>query len=710
MDNLQPPAPGIEPRWQFWIDVGGTFTDCLAVRPDGRLVRHKVLSSGVTKGAAAIGSSRQVIVDPSRISDPASVWTGCPLRLVDEHGRIVARSKIASFERETGAMRLAAPLACDPIDGQGYEIASDDEAPIVAIRYLLGLAAADPIPPVAVRLGTTRGTNALLTRRGARTAFVTTKGFGDILHIGYQNRPRLFDLAIRKRAPLFGVVVEIDERVTPDGEVLRAPHPADVQRQLEELREQRIESLAICLLHAYQHPAHEEIVAEIAREVGFSEISVSNRVAPLIKIVARGDTTVMDAYLNPVLRQYVAKLRASLPGSELRVLTSAGGLVEAENFVGKDSILSGPAGGVVGFSRVAMAAGFTRAIGFDMGGTSTDVARFDGRYELEYETEKAGVRVVAPMMAIETVAAGGGSICHFDGVKLAVGPDSAGADPGPACYGRGGPLAVTDLNFYLGKILPEHFPFPLNRSAVESRLTRLCDEIDAATGKRYSPIELADGFLRVANANMVKAIRSISIAKGYDPRDYVLVAFGGAAAQHACAVARELGIKQILNHPDAGLLSAYGIGLADVVRHGVAGVYQPYSEAAVGDLDATFAELANRARAEVRTEGVPDERIEVRRSLDLRYRGLDAYLTILEPRQGVYADAYSREHRQLYGYVHENRPLEIVAARVEAIGQSAQAVVSVPSDRKAMGTARNPRSTRISINGKPMPKSMTALN
>jgi 5-oxoprolinase (ATP-hydrolysing) len=674
MDNLQPTASGLQPRWQFWIDVGGTFTDCLAVRPDGRLVRHKVLSSGVTKGAAAAGSSRQVIIDPARATDPAGVWKGCQLRLVDDQGRIIARSRIAAFERETGALRLAAPLPVDPSAGQCYEIASDDEAPIVAIRYLLGLSAGDPIPPVAVRLGTTRGTNALLTRRGAKTAFVTTKGFGDILHIGYQNRPRLFDLAVRKREPLFATVLEIDERVTPDGDVLGAPRPDEIRRQLTRLRDERIESLAICLLHAYRHPAHEEIVAQIAREMGFAEISVSSRVAPLIKIVARGDTTVMDAYLNPVLRQYVARLRASLPGSDLRVLTSAGGLVEAEKLVGKDSILSGPAGGVVGFSRVARAAGFTRAIGFDMGGTSTDVARFDGRYELEYETEKAGVRVVAPMMSIETVAAGGGSICHFDDVKLAVGPDSAGADPGPACYGRGGPLAVTDLNFYLGKILPEHFPFPLNHSAVETRLTALCNEIEAATGKRYSPVELADGFLRVANANMVKAIRSISIAKGYDPRDYVLVAFGGAAAQHACAVARELGIKQILNHPDAGLLSAYGIGLADVVRHGVAGVYQPYSETAVADLETMFAALADHARAEVRAEGVPDERIEVRRSLDLRYRGLDAYLTIPEPHEGTFADAYTREHRQLYGYVHENRLLEIVAARVEAIGESSQSV------------------------------------
>ena len=359
-------------------------------------------------------------------------------------------------------------------------------------------------------------------------------------------------------------------------------------------------------------------------------------------------------------------------------MTSAGGLASAEQFVGKDSILSGPAGGVVGFSRVAVAAGFERAIGFDMGGTSTDVSRYDGRYELEYETEKAGVRVVAPMMAIETVAAGGGSICAFDGTKLVVGPDSAGADPGPACYGRGGPLAVTDLNFYLGKILPERFPFPLSRTAVEARLTPLVREVQAATAREYSFVELCDGFLRVANSNMIKAIGSISVAKGCDPRDYVLVAFGGAAGQHACAIARELGMRQVLLHPDAGVLSEYGIGLADVVRHGASGVYRPYSERAVAELDALFDELAATARREVLDEGIEAARIEVRRHLDLRYQGLDAYLTIAAPTQGTYADAYAAEHERLYGYTHSGRELEIVAARIEVIGHT---VDSLPQSR-----------------------------
>jgi 5-oxoprolinase (ATP-hydrolysing) len=687
-----------EAAWQFWIDVGGTFTDCFARRPDGSLVRHKLLSSGVTKGSAQPGSTPTSIVDSLRSADPAHFWTGYRLRLLDLAGEVVGESRV-SHSASDGTLQLESALPVAPSPGQAYELASGEEAPIVAIRYLLGLPLAAEIPPVIVRLGTTRGTNALITRRGARTAFVTTRGLGDILRIGYQNRPKLFELAITKRVPLFAEVVEIDERVTVAGEVLTAPDLETVRRQLLELRAKNVDSLAICLLHAYRFSEHEDLVERLAREVGFEEISVSSRVAPLVKIVARGDTTVMDAYLNPILRDYVGRLRRSLPAADLRIMTSAGGLVAAEQFVGKDSILSGPAGGVVGFSRVAQAAGFTQAIGFDMGGTSTDVSRFDGRFELEYETEKAGVRVVAPMMSIETVAAGGGSICAFDGTKLIVGPQSAGAAPGPACYGQGGPLAVTDVNFYLGKILPEHFPFPLDRRAVERRLAALVDEIQRVTGHRYSPIELCDGFLQVANANMVKAIQSISIAKGCDPRDYVLVGFGGAAGQHACAVAAELDMSQVLLHPDAGILSAYGIGAADVVRHAARGVYKPYSAELVASLTAVFAELSEETRREVLTEGIAPDSVEVRHTLDLRYRGLDAWLNVPEPADGDYAEAYVAAHERLYGYRNVGREIEIVAARVEVVGHTVEAEAT--STRVSARPAMPERTTQVHFSALP---------
>ncbi|MGD9720321.1 MAG: hydantoinase B/oxoprolinase family protein [Pirellulales bacterium] len=676
---------------EFWIDVGGTFTDTFARWPDGRLAHFKVLSSGAIKGSVGRASTTTCLIDPARTADPAGIWSGYRVRLVDATGSVLAESAVRHFDHQAGALHLADALAAAPREGQSYELFCHLEAPLVAIRYLLGLPLAESIPAVTVRLGTTRGTNALLTRRGARTALVTTRGFGDILHIGYQNRPRLFDLAIRKPQPLFVAVAEIDERIDAAGHVLAPPDRDMVRRQLRALKEQNVESLAICLLHAFVRDDHEKLVAEAAHEVGFDEVSVSSRVAPLVKIVSRGDTTVVDAYLNPVLRRYVRALRAELPAGSLRILTSGGGLVAADNFAGKDSILSGPAGGVVGFSRVAQAAGFERAIGFDMGGTSTDVSRFDGRYELEFETTKAGVRVVAPMMAIETVAAGGGSICRFDGVKLVVGPDSAGADPGPACYGRGGPLAITDVNFLLGKIPPERFPFPLDRGAAEERLAELIAAILSATGRRYEPLELAEGFVKVANANMAKAIGSISVAKGCDPRHYVLVPFGGAAGQHACAVARELGMRQILHHPHAGLLSALGIGLADIERHAVAGVYQTLTDETLAAQAGEFERLEQEATAGVLAEGIDRAAITTTRRLELRYRGVDASLVVPCPALVAAActAAFVTEHRKLYGYVHPGRELEMVALRVEARGRSSEPLPpSRPVEGRAMVAAR----------------------
>lgn len=654
---------------QFWLDVGGTFTDCFLQHPDGRLERAKVLSSGYTKGMVAADSTRDAILDVGRRGEPVQFWRGYRLRLLDALGAVTAEAVVADFEAATGRLRLHSPLASAPALGQSYELYSGEDSPLLGIRRLLGLPLDLPIPPCVVRLGTTRGTNALLTRRGAKTAFVTTRGLGDILLIGYQNRPRLFELTICKPEPLFSAVVEIDERLDADGGVLHRPNVDVVREQLRALKAQGIESLAVCLLHAYREPVHEQLVAQVAREVGFTQVSCSSQVAPLARIVARGDTTVVDAYLTPVLRDYVERLRRSLGGNAaLRLMTSAGSLVRAEQFSGKDAILSGPAGGVVGFSRAAQKAGFAKAIGFDMGGTSTDVARFDGRFDYEYETEKAGVRVVAPMLAVHTVAAGGGSICDFDGVKLTVGPQSAGADPGPACYGRGGPLCVTDLNFHLGRIIAKAFPFPLDHAAVDRRLDELVERIAQASDKRYTRKELCEGFLHVANGNMARAVQAISLARGYDPRDYLLVAFGGAAAQHACAVARELNMPTVQVPEDASLLSAHGIGQADVARHRVAPIYRPLSAESLAVLTQTFAELSAAAQIEVEADGEAFERIEVRRSLDLRYRGLDASLTINEPADGNWVEAYEAAHERLFGYRQKSGQFEIVAARVEVIG------------------------------------------
>jgi 5-oxoprolinase (ATP-hydrolysing) len=673
--------------WEFWIDVGGTFTDCVARSPKDELIAFKTLSSGVTKGQVQELTGEDRLVDSARSGDPDQFWAGYEMRLLDADGRAVHTARVEAFAGDTGAFTLAGAIPQSVAPGTNFELTSGEDAPILAIRSILGLRLDQPIPEVTVRLGTTRGTNALLTRRGARTAFVTTEGLADVLLIANQDRPRLFDLAIQKPEPIFERTIEINERLDVNGQVLRAPDEATVREQFDELRQAGVESVAICLLHSFANAEHELIVERIAREAGFVEVSTSSRLSPLIKIVSRGDTTVVDAYLNPILREYVGGLRSALRDSSLKMMTSAGGLVDADRFVGKDSILSGPAGGVIGFSRVAQQAGFDKSIGFDMGGTSTDVSRFDGSYDLEFETKKAGVRVVAPMLAIETVAAGGGSICAFDGVKLMVGPDSAGADPGPACYGRGGPLTVTDVNLYVGKILPARFPFPLDHRAVEQRLEALCAQIaDSPLGKHYTPIELAEGFLQIANANMVRAIRNISVAKGYDPADYVLATFGGAGAQHACAMARSLGMRKILVHPYAGILSAYGMGLADVRRFRERSVLKPYSAEQVRELEPVFAELERQAREEVLAEGVPAERIQPAvRSLDMRYQGVEAALNVVCPYDGDYAARYQQLHQQLYGYKHTNRAIEITAARIEVVGRTAD-----PPDTSQQSVPRTP--------------------
>ena len=656
--------------WEFWIDVGGTFTDCIARDPGGQLRQLKVLSSGVTKGSGKSTGTPNQLLDEIRIGDPQQFWVGYDFRALDRNGQVVSTTTVTDFDTQTGILSLADTLPQLGNESISYELTADIEAPILAIRYLLELRLDQNIPPVDVRLGTTRGTNALLTRRGAKTALLITKGFADVLLIGNQDRPRLFDLAIKKPEPIFSTVVEIDERIDANGKVLKAPDESAIRRDLLSLKETDVESIAICLLHSFANPEHETTVEAIAREVGFDEISTSSKLSPLIKIVSRGDTTVMDAYLNPILRDYVGNMRRSLGNSQLRMMTSAGGLVEADHFVGKDSILSGPAGGVIGFSRVAERAGFPRSIGFDMGGTSTDVSRYDGAYELEFETQKAGVRIVAPMLAVETVAAGGGSICGFDGVKLHVGPQSAGANPGPACYGRGGPLTVTDINLFLGRILPQRFPFPLDRVAVEERLSDLCSEIaKSPLGKQYTPIELADGFCQIANANMVRAIRKISVAKGYDPADYALVTFGGAGAQHACAIAKLLGAHDILLHPFAGILSAYGIGLADVRRHQEQSVLKLYSEQTLTEIASTFDQLEETAITEVLSEGVERDQLKPTvRSLDMRYKGVESSINVVAPNDGDYAARYEELHEQIYGYRHTGREIEVTVARVEVIG------------------------------------------
>lgn len=594
--------------WDFWIDRGGTFTDIVGRKPDGSLVAHKLLSE-----------------NPEAYRDAA----------------------------------------------------------VQGIRDLLGLKAGDTIPAGqvgAVKMGTTVATNALLERKGERTLLVTTKGFRDALRIGYQARPKIFAKQIIKPDMLFESVVEVDERVRADGTVEKSPDLAAVRAELEAAKRSGIYSVAIVFMHAYRYPEHEKAVASLARDMGFAQVSVSHEVSPLIKLVGRGDTTVVDAYLSPILRKYVAQVDGDLDarrsGARLMFMMSSGGLTAADLFQGKDAILSGPAGGVVSMAETAREAGFRNVIGFDMGGTSTDVSHFDGEYERAFETEVAGVRMRAPMMLIHTVAAGGGSILHFDGARFRVGPDSAGANPGPTCYRRGGPLAVTDANVMVGKLLPDFFPKifgpqqsePLDDRAVRTAFDKLAQDI----GDGRKPEDVADGFIRIAVENMANAIKKISVQRGYDVTRYALNCFGGAGGQHACLVADALGMTKVLIHPFSSLLSAYGMGLADIRATRQQAIEEPFGTKSLAALKKVGARLGKETKDEVASQGVPTKSIDVIVRAHIRYAGTDTALVVKAGSLTAMKNAFEKAHKAQFGFVDRKKDLVIEAVSVEAVGGGAK--------------------------------------
>lgn len=595
-------------RWDFWIDRGGTFTDVIGREPSGKLHARKLLSEN------------------------------------------------------PGAYRDAA---------------------VQGIRDHLGLKTGEPIPAGLVgevRMGTTVATNALLERKGDRTLLVTTKGFRDALRIGYQARPDIFAKEIIKPEQLYDEVVEIDERVLSDGVIEQAPDDAAIRSALQAQYDAGFRAVAIAFMHAYRYPAHEQVAAKIARDIGFPQVSVSHEVSPLIKLVGRGDTTVVDAYLSPILSRYVAQVSEELDiartGARLMFMMSSGGLTAAELFQGKDAILSGPAGGVVGLAETGRSAGFDRVIGFDMGGTSTDVAHFDGEYERAFETEVAGVRMRAPMMLIHTVAAGGGSILHYDGARFRVGPDSAGANPGPAAYRRGGPLAVTDANVMVGKLIPAYFPpifgekrdQPLDVEAVKAKFASLAAEV----GDGRSAEEVADGFIQIAVANMAEAIKKISVQRGYDITRYALNSFGGAGGQHACLVADALGIKTVLLHPFSGLLSAYGMGLAEIRSTRTAALDVALDGGAPAAVEAVAAGLAAETKAEVSGQGVPEGDIVILTRAHVRYAGTDTAIAVAAGPTETMKAAFQAAHKARFGFMDGTKALVIEAVEVEAIGGGAK--------------------------------------
>ena len=553
------------------------------------------------------------------------------------------------------------------------------DAAIQGIRDLIGLKQGEPIPAGAidtVKMGTTVATNALLERKGDPTLLVITKGFRDALAIGYQDRPDIFAREIVKPELLYSDVIEVNERVRVDGSIEQAPEAAAVRADLQAAFDTGIRAVAIVFMHAYAFPKHEQLVAKVAREIGFSQVSVSHEVSPLMKLVGRGDTTVVDAYLSPILSRYVQQVASELgDGVRLMFMMSSGGLTAAELFQGKDAILSGPAGGVVGAVQTSAIAGFEQIIGFDMGGTSTDVCHYDGEFERAFETEVAGVRMRAPMMRIHTVAAGGGSILHYDGARYSVGPDSAGANPGPKCYRRGGPLAVTDANVMVGKLRAENFPKifgenqdqPLDVDAVKVAFAELAIEI----GDGRTPEQVAEGFLAIAIENMANAIKKISVQRGYDVSGYALTCFGGAGGQHACAVADSLGMTTVVVHPHSGILSAYGMGLADIRANRTQSVVQPLRAENLSDVANSIEALRATTFKELRDQGVPSDEIQTHPRLHLRYEGTDSPISVDFADIGTMLTAFEDAHRKQFGFVFERKTVVIEAAEVEAVGGGA---------------------------------------
>ncbi len=601
-------------QWQFWIDRGGTFTDVVALKPDGTLATHKLLSE-----------------NPGRY----------------------------------------------------------DDAALAGIRALLGLASREAIPAErigAVKMGTTVATNALLERKGERTVLFITRGFRDALRIAYQNRPRLFDRHIVLPEMLYSKVVEVDERVGAHGAVLTALDEARARADLAAAFAEGFRSIAIVFMHGYRYPEHEARVALLARELGFTQVSVSHEVSPLMKLVGRGDTTVVDAYLSPILRRYVERVGSELGDARLLFMQSNGGLTDAHRFQGKDSILSGPAGGIVGAVRTSLAAGFDRIIGFDMGGTSTDVSHYAGEFEREFDTKVAGVRMRAPMMSIHTVAAGGGSILFFDGARYRVGPDSAGANPGPASYRRGGPLAVTDANVMLGKIHPEYFPHvfgsqgdaPLDADIVRDKFAALAEEIRAASGDARKPEEVAEGFVQIAVGNMANAIKHISVQRGHDVTAYTLCCFGGAAGQHACMVADALAMKRVFIHPLAGVLSAYGMGLADQSAMREKAVEVRLEEANRCLLEDELEALAIAARGELVAQGVGADEVQVLRRVHLKYEGTDTALVIAAGTVEAMRARFEAAYRKQFSFLMPGKALIVEAVSVEAVAAGEAPPESVP--------------------------------
>lgn len=642
--------------WKLWIDTGGTFTDCLATTPQGEFIRLKILSSSLVRlqlieqtGPASFKLNFPFACNEDFLSGFTAIIDGKPAKIIETNvdtGEVVL---------DRNFRKIVSPA---------ITITTNEEVPVFAARILTQTGLKEKFPAIDLKLGSTRGTNALLERKGARTAFIVTKGFKDLLLIGNQQRPELFAINIIKEKPLYDLVLEVDERIEADGTVIKSVSPDEIQKLIGILKKKKIQSVAIALLNSYRNPVHELELEKQLKEAGLSYIACSHILSKQIKILPRAETTVVNAYLSPVINQYVRQIQLGLDAKSFMIMSSAGGLLPAADFQPKDSLLSGPAGGVIGGLMKAQQSGINKIITFDMGGTSTDVSLCDHRPDYRFECTVGNLKILSPSLAIETIAAGGGSICDFDGYKFTVGPESAGASPGPACYGAGGPLTITDVNLLLGRLDEDNFSIPIYRSHAENRLNELLSRAGKSTRRKQSREAVLRALLDIANEKMMEAIRKVSVQRGYDAKEYAILCFGGAGGQHACALASMLNVTNVIVPYDAGLLSAYGIGNASVERIKEKNMLLPLEEVH-SQLKEIVDDLFRQGKDELVRDGFKEEDVHVSKQfLYLRLKGQETSLEVdYEEGQDLHRK-FIAKYKKIYGHWISNRPIEVESLRV----------------------------------------------
>ncbi len=643
--------------WKFWIDTGGTFTDCLALSPDGEMSRIKVLSSAALRGKITGVETNGNIKISCNWPVDKDIFENYNFSIL---GKQHPEVNVRHTDLKRGILELDTDLRNYLSPGVDFEISSGEEAPVLAARIASVKKIDEELPPLEMRLGSTKGTNALLERKGASTILLVTGGFADLIEIGTQQRPDIFALQVKKSEPLYDSVIEINERIDVDGRVVKFLSKTRLDQLIDKLRQINPETVAVALMNSYKNDVHEKRVEDALKKAGFRHVSLSSALAREIRLLPRAQTALVNAYLSPVIDDYLIAVKSKIKQGSLKVMTSAGGLIESGYFSAKDSLLSGPAGGVVGAASIARKMEENRIIAFDMGGTSTDVSRYDGMYDYRFESEINKIPVFSPALAIETVAAGGGSVCGYDGYRLFVGPESAGASPGPAAYGAGGPLCITDINLLLGRLDPENFGLPLNRSFAKIAFDHIRDRLTV----HQTEEKLLTGFLQIANEKMVEAIRKISFNKGYDPADYALLAFGGAGGQHACAVAELLSIKSILIPFDAGLLSAYGMGMAEMERFASRQILLPLQNFS-SEIENAFSLLEEDAVEQLLSEGMASSNIYVRtRQVYMRFKGQENSLKIEFENPEQLHEQFRIAYEKLFNHWIENREVEVESLRL----------------------------------------------